>query len=462
MNAFHRLLAAVFCALLLAALPASGATVVLVNLDPPGVGLNDPTPATPVGGNPGVTIGEQRVNVYLQAAEIWGDTLDSAVPIVVGATFQPLPCEPTGGVLGSAGPTFVFADFANAPIAGTWYVGAQADALVGADLEPGELDIISFFNSSIDDDVNCLTGSTWYYGLDNNQEASQIDFLTVVVHEINHGLGHLELVDEDTGELFLGLPDIYSRFMLDLDLGTTWENLTDAERLASQVNSGRLVWNGPNVTNDASDFLGPRPSLGIFFPRSLRGRYEAQPASFGPPLTTGFGTIGKVVLADDGVGVGSDACEPIQNTLFGKLALIDRGGCAFTTKVANAEAAGARGAIVANNVAGGPAPMGGADPTIGIPSVGITLDLGDAIKASLDPLVLSRLFLDRRTLAGTEEGFVRLHAPDPVTPGSSKSHWSTSAEPSLLMEPSITPDLESAISLDLSPSLLLDIGWPLQ
>ncbi|MGL5005677.1 MAG: PA domain-containing protein, partial [Casimicrobium sp.] len=38
------------------------ANVVILNGDDPGVGFNDPRPAAPVGGNPGTTVGEQRLN----------------------------------------------------------------------------------------------------------------------------------------------------------------------------------------------------------------------------------------------------------------------------------------------------------------------------------------------------------------------------------------------------------------
>ena len=54
-------------ALTLALVPASpayaAATIVIVNNNNPGVGFNDPTPAAPVGGNPGTTIGQQRLMV---------------------------------------------------------------------------------------------------------------------------------------------------------------------------------------------------------------------------------------------------------------------------------------------------------------------------------------------------------------------------------------------------------------
>ena len=41
--------------------PASAEVNFILNpVDPPGVGFNDPTPATPIGGNPGTTLGEQK------------------------------------------------------------------------------------------------------------------------------------------------------------------------------------------------------------------------------------------------------------------------------------------------------------------------------------------------------------------------------------------------------------------
>jgi len=387
------------------------------------------------------------------------------VPIFVGATFQPLPCASNGGVLGAAGPTAVFANFPGAALPNTWYVGALADATNGADLDPGFIDIISFFNSDIDDnDPACLTGTTWYYGLDHNEPGNGIDFLSVVMHEINHGLGALELVSETTGALFFGLPDAYAVNMFDWTYQNTWENLTDDERLLSSVNSDNLLWIGNEVSRQAPNFLGPRPSVFVDGPEDLEGSYEAQAASFGRPLDED-GKERDLVLADDGVNVGTDACEPIVNKkeMRGKIALIDRGACAFTTKVAHAQAAGAKGVIIANNQPKGRAPMGGSDSSIRIPSVGISRDFGDALKMALiDDEVEVELALDDHFLAGAHQaGLVRLYAPDPIQPGSSKSHWDTSASPSLLMEPSITGDLQPTRNLDLSPSLLQDIGWVL-
>ena len=468
MNKLGRKLSATLCSLVLAFATvgyAQAADVVLINFDPPGAGLNDPTPATPVGGNPGETVGDQRINVYLEAARRWGETLESSVPILVGATFQPLPCAAGGGVLGAAGPTFVNWIDGPSPVPGiegnTIYHIALFNALAGFDLVPGNIHIISFFNSELGTE-GCLENSSWYYGLDNNQPAGSIDFLSTVSHEIAHGLGFSEFASESTGALLVPeRPSIYARNMFDTAQGKSFADMTDAERLIAQVSGDNLVWTGDSVTAAAPSVLGPRPSVKVLRPKELAGFLDAQQASFGPSLRLNGGMTGQVVLADDGEGVGTDACEPIKNNVNGKIALIDRGGCAFVTKVLNAQAAGAKGAMVANNQPGGPAPMGGFSPFVTIPSVGLTLDQGNAFKDA--GKVNVKLILNPYKLAGAnDDGLVQLYGPNPVQPGSSKSHWDTSATPNLLMEPSITPDLESATTFDLTPNLFEDLGWILQ
>lgn len=62
----------------LAPLHARAANVTLINGDAGTVvGLNDPTAAAPLGGNPGRTIGEQRRIAYQYAMDLWGAVLQS-------------------------------------------------------------------------------------------------------------------------------------------------------------------------------------------------------------------------------------------------------------------------------------------------------------------------------------------------------------------------------------------------
>ncbi|MGH3923055.1 MAG: M36 family metallopeptidase, partial [Pseudonocardiaceae bacterium] len=133
-----------------------------------------------------------------------------------------------------------------------------------------------------------------------------------------------------------------------------------------------------NNSNDPDESI---PILVVDPPSSAAGEYEVVQAGFGPPVPAA-GISGSIELVNDGVGPTSDGCEPFTVTA-GAIALMDRGTCNFTVKVKNAQVGGAAAAIVANNVAGAPFAMGGQDNTITIPSVMISLDDGNTIKAGL-------------------------------------------------------------------------------
>jgi cysteine-rich repeat protein len=228
-------------------LPAHAATISVINLDGPNEGFNKATPAAPVGGNDGTTIGAQRLKAFQFAANIWGSRLNSAVEIRVGAEFNPLPCETSTAILGSAGPNSIIRDFANAPVTGTWFVQALANSFLEKDADPGEDDIGAEFNSSIGA-KNCLSGSGWYLGLDGNPPPGQIDFVTIALHELGHGLGFLELVDIKTGEKLFGFDDAFMRFLEDRSTGKLYPDMTDQERVAASTKTGDLQWTGEKVT----------------------------------------------------------------------------------------------------------------------------------------------------------------------------------------------------------------------
>jgi len=230
-------------------LPASvnAATVTVVNLDSQGEGFNDTTPASPVGGNSGTTIGQQRTIAFQHAANIWGSHLQSAVPIRVGGQFDPLPCTASGGTLGSAGPKSANRDFVGAPVAGTWYPIALANAIAGIDFLPNDNHISATFSSTIGS-TGCLESSGWYYGLDASPPPGKIDFVSVLLHELGHGLGFLTYVDRQTGAKALGFDDAYMRHLE--RHGSTppgFPSMTDAQRLAASIDTGNLHWTGANV-----------------------------------------------------------------------------------------------------------------------------------------------------------------------------------------------------------------------
>lgn len=234
---------------------ASQATTIrLVNHDGPNEGFNDATPALPVGGNPGTTIGAQRQIAFQRALDLWGAQLDSAIEIRVGATFDELTCNSTSVTLGTAGPTNVYRDFAGAPLPDTWYPAALADHLAGMDLDPGDDDIDANFNSRFG--TTCTFPAGWYYGLDGQPMGDDSDLVTVVLHEIGHGLGFLSLIDIQNGSRFSDESgphnDVFMSFLVDDETGKHFDEITDAERRSALVDTGHLKWDGEEVVQSSN------------------------------------------------------------------------------------------------------------------------------------------------------------------------------------------------------------------
>ena len=170
---------------------------------------------------------------------------------------------------------------------------------------------------------------------------------------------------------------------------------------------------GRNNANMATPADGSSPTMQQYlFDGAITGEVRTtepagQPlefsgAGFGPQT---FDETSTLVLASDAVGEPTDGCgadaagmaaaaPPPQASLAGNVALIDRGGCSFTTKAQFALASGAVAMVVVNNTDGPTITMGngdipinaGASPTDAIyqiPSVMILRADGDAIKAQL-------------------------------------------------------------------------------
>jgi hypothetical protein len=235
------------------------ATFTVVNNDAPGEGFNDPTPFTPTGGNPATTLGEARLLAFQHAAFLWGSRLTSTVEIKIGATMDPLPGNTTSAVLGQAGASTVHRDFLNAPVASTWFPQALANSIAGADLDPATPDIGAAFNSDVDGAV-VLGGTDWYYGLDGNP-GGDIDFVSVVLHELGHGLGFQTFANVSTGVKLGGFNDTFLRSLeCHGAVPSGYGAGTNAQRIACNISDPNLHWTGAATLTGA----GALPLTGGF------------------------------------------------------------------------------------------------------------------------------------------------------------------------------------------------------
>ncbi len=196
--------------------------------------------------------------------DILSQYLFSTIPIKVKINYTPMT------QLGPLGITFPngIKDFPNAPEPGTWYPTCLANAINGTELNPNQSDMDVFLNSDL----------TWYFGTDSNPAPNEHDFVTVLLHEICHGLGFLSLAKVEQGlgsfgELTavdfaplspsfpfpdqMGLPSAFDLFLVNdsikvlTDTGI-FQNPSTA--LMSEFTGNQVYYNGPfGVAANQSD-----------------------------------------------------------------------------------------------------------------------------------------------------------------------------------------------------------------
>lgn len=173
------------------------------------------------------------------------------------------------------------------------------------------------------------------------------------------------------------------------------------DRLHAEAQDGA----GMNNANFAAPPDGRSPRMqveiwnlaGITHRLTVNGtNFAARGADFGPSLTT-TGTTGPLVNADP-----ADGCTAISTPLGGSIALIDRanGTCDFSTKVLNAQAAGAVAVVVANDRRGTEVftmPAGQKSRRVRIPSIMIGQNDGASLKLRT-PVVATEALLEVQPL----------------------------------------------------------------
>ncbi len=176
------------------------------------------------------------------------------------------------------------------------------------------------------------------------------------------------------------------------------DNFTNGGRAGDGVQAEAQDGGGTDNANFATPVDGQNPRMQMYLWNSPSTHevvvggvaYAAAGADWGGQLDA-TGLHGPLVVANDGTGTATDACEALP-AATGAIVIADRGNCNFTVKAKNAQNAGALGIVVANNVDGLPSPMGGTDSTVTIPGVMVSQADGTTIKtkAGLDTIIRAK------------------------------------------------------------------------
>lgn len=177
---------------------------------------------------------------FQTAVDIWSTLLTSSQTIHVKAVWTPL----EKGVLGSAIYGATYANFPGAQTINTYYPVALAEKMAGMDLNsPTDPDIYATFSSVM----------TWDYGLTGNPANDKYDLVTVVLHELGHGLGFVDSYSVENSNGEVGVQDSVIPIIYDLALeNNSGTNLyhdvaSPSAALKTQLTGNAIYYNSPQV-----------------------------------------------------------------------------------------------------------------------------------------------------------------------------------------------------------------------
>ena len=177
---------------------------------------------------------------FQRAVDIWSSLLITSVPIEIEADFESFE---DSGTLAFVRPVTLFTRESE-----FWEPVALANQLVGRDLDPE------------DPDIKATTRLTnWYFGLDGDPPINRQDFVSVVLHEIGHGLGVFDsfAVDEDgnprygvkaadSDEIF---PTVFDLSIRDSDFLRLFNAFStpSPDQAFEAITGIKLFWGGPKT-----------------------------------------------------------------------------------------------------------------------------------------------------------------------------------------------------------------------
>ncbi|GAB4275605.1 MAG: hypothetical protein Kow0080_25150 [Candidatus Promineifilaceae bacterium] len=214
----------------------------------------------------------QAQAAFQYAVDIWNSLITSSAPIEIRAIWESFS---NPAILGGAGANCLYRNVSGASFADTLYAAAEVNAIMGTNVTCPYFDPNTQTTINIPEEISAQFNSSfpsWYYGTDGNPGSGQYDFVSVVLHEIGHGLGFFGLMSYDNGSssdgaecnnvagygcwgLGSGYPGIYERFTTNSG-GTLLINAyaNPSTALGNALTSGAVYFNGPLATaaNDGS------------------------------------------------------------------------------------------------------------------------------------------------------------------------------------------------------------------
>jgi len=171
----------------------------------------------------------------IQAAiDIWSQNFKSSVPVNISISWtRPI----NDSVLASASAKNIFANFTGAPDKTLYYTSALANALAGRDLDVNDPELV----------IEVSSNANWYFGTDGKCPPRSYDLVSVILHEMAHGLGFMSgsYYDSTTGEGRILQPTPFDAYA-QLPDGRRLIDLPSPSLEIGKAMTTALFWSGAN------------------------------------------------------------------------------------------------------------------------------------------------------------------------------------------------------------------------
>jgi hypothetical protein len=191
-------------------------------------------------------------SAFQAAVNVWANTLTTSTTTRIRARFR---SDLGTNVLGSAGPSLICSSSSAGFVASTWYAAALFNAIKG--ISGGVAGSCGGISNSFEINANFSSTFDWDYGTSGVGVPGKVNFMTVVLHEVGHGLGFFGDFSSSGGagsnptDPFCPFaptcfPEIYDRFTTVGNGGPLLLNTPSGTTLHSLLIGNNLYWNGTN------------------------------------------------------------------------------------------------------------------------------------------------------------------------------------------------------------------------